>query len=70
MISIFGIIAPSVDQATDYYTTANLINIEHPCRSPGKDYCSLVLEGEVPEEELRVRRYGYAMLVPIGKSYF
>ena len=33
LISIFGLVLPSVDQGTDYNTSANLINYEHKCRS-------------------------------------
>ena len=33
LVSLFGILLPSTDQGTDYYTAANLINNEHDCRS-------------------------------------
>ena len=33
LISVFGLVLPSVDQGTDYNTSANLINYVHKCRS-------------------------------------
>ena len=33
LISVFGLVLPSVDQGTDYNTSSNLINYEHKCRS-------------------------------------
>ena len=32
LISVLGLALPSVDQGTDYKTTANLINYVHKCR--------------------------------------
>ena len=49
LVSLFGILLPSSDQGTDYYTAANLINNEQ-----GYEI-----------DQLRLRRYGYAMLAPI-----
>ena len=57
-------IVPSADQGTDYYTAATLIHFgwDHPCKS-SPDGC--FNPTEVAKEDLRVRRYGYAMLAPI-----
>ena len=33
VISVFGLVLPSVDQGTDYKTSGNLINYVHKCRS-------------------------------------
>ena len=59
MISVFGVILPSVDQGSDYYTAAKLINYE--CKTLICDQNSDMKA----EEELIMRRFGYAMLVPI-----
>ena len=68
LISVFGLVLPSVDQGTDYNTSANLINYEHKCRSTdnanecffnngtGEDipqYSNIAME----LEETRIRRY-------------
>ena len=82
LISVFGLVLPSVDQGTDYNTSANLINYVHKCRSilPSSDHNNVHecfgdwnsngTVGFIPEEvmeieETRIKRYGYAMLVPI-----
>ena len=59
MISVFGVILPSVDQGSDYYTAAKLINYE--CKTLQCAENSYVKA----EEELIMRRFGYAMLAPI-----
>ena len=61
MISVFGVILPSVDQGSDYYTIAKLIDYGFfECRSRCAEE-----PDEEDEEDSRVRRYGYAMLAPI-----
>ena len=89
LISVLGLALPSVDQGTDYKTTANLINYEHKCRSvlPSNDNFECFVSTNDPKygngspapgniyprysdedmeiEETRIKRYGYAMLVPI-----
>ena len=80
LISVFGLVLPSVDQGTDYNTSANLINYVHKCRSvlPSSDNAhecfytnynygnwSRYSDEEMEIEETRIKRYGYAMLVPI-----
>ena len=68
MLSVFGVIIPSVDQGTDHYTAATLIHFGYDfCEiNPQHDWCTKNWnpDREV-EEDLRVRRYGYAMLAPI-----
>ena len=59
MISVFGVILPSVDQGSDYYTAAKLINYE--C----KTLICVQNSDRKAEEELIMRRFGYAMLAPI-----
>lgn len=57
-----------MDQGTDYNTAATLINFvsDHYCKTSTSDYCvSPAGVAKVAEEDLRVRRYGYAMLAPI-----
>jgi hypothetical protein len=64
------VIVPSVDQGTDYYTAATLIHFG------SDDWCTPIISWDdwcaSPDEvarvamnDLRVRRYGYAMLAPI-----
>ena len=79
LISVFGLVIPSVDQGTDYKTSANLINYVHKCRSvlPSSDnahecflggpgnYYPHYSDKDMEIEETRIKRYGYAMLVPI-----
>ena len=84
LISVLGLALPSVDQGTDYKTTANLINYVHKCRlvlpsSDNADECFREIQWELGNstfypiysdenmeiEETRIKRYGYAMLVPI-----
>ena len=67
LVSLFGILLPSTDQGTDYYTAANLINGEHDCRSgTSKVYiCEDWTEEDMQMEEARARPYGYVMLAPI-----
>jgi hypothetical protein len=68
MLSVFGVIVPSVDQGTDYYTAAILIHFgfDHWCKTSTSDWCvSPAGVASVAEQDLRVRRYGYAMLAPI-----
>ena len=80
LISVLGLVLPSVDQGTDYKTSANWINKVHKCRSvlPSSDNaleCFWELgnstlypkysDDEMEIEETRIKRYGYAMLVPI-----
>ena len=57
LISICGVIIPSVDQGSDYYTAADLIHFGHDCNQVRSCWQA--------KEDLRVRRYGYAMLAPI-----
>ena len=59
MISVFGVILPSVDQGSDYYTSANLIQYE--CKTL---QCAENSDVKA-KEELIMRRFGYAMLAPI-----
>ena len=33
LVLVFGIIIPSIDQGSDYYTANHLMNYEHKCRS-------------------------------------
>jgi hypothetical protein len=66
LLSVFGVILPSVDQGTDYYTAANLIHFG----VTGLQACGLDCSWFDPDQQaelqdLRVRRYGYAMLAPI-----
>ena len=63
LVSIVGLVMPSVDQGSDYYEAGILINHEHECRH--RDCDSSLTEEEMQSEELRISRYGYAMLVPI-----
>ena len=73
-------IVPSVDQGTDYYTAATLIHFgsDHWCKLDNhtfvnstsrffrRDWCvSPAAIARLAKEDLRVRRYGYAMLAPI-----
>ena len=58
MISVFGVILPSVDQGSDYYTIAILIDYGFECHSR-------CVERDQDKEDSRVRSYGYAMLAPI-----
>ena len=59
MISVFGVILPSVDQGSDYYTIATLIDYGFECHS------RCVQRDQEDEEDSRVRSYGYAMIAPI-----
>ena len=59
MISVFGVILPSVDQGSDYYTIATLIDYGFECHSRCAE------PDQEDEEDSRVRSYGYAMLAPI-----
>ena len=59
MISVFGVILPSADQGSDYYTIATLIDYGFECHS------RCVERDQEDEEDSRVRSYGYAMLAPI-----
>ena len=68
LLSVFEVVLPSLDQGTDYYTAATLIHYgsDHWCKTSTSDYCvSPAGVARVAEEDLRVRRYGYAMLAPI-----
>jgi hypothetical protein len=68
LLSVFEVVVPSLDQGTDYYTAATLIHYgsDHWCKTSTSDYCvSPAGVARVAEEDLRVRRYGYAMLAPI-----
>ena len=68
LLSVFEVVIPSLDQGTDYYTAATLIHYgsDHWCKTSISDYCvSPAGVARVAEEDLRVRRYGYAMLAPI-----
>ena len=70
-------IVPSADQGTDYYTAATLIHFgyDHCCKSSTtnnwckgstSEYCvSPAGVATVAEHDIRVSRYGYAMLAPI-----
>ena len=66
-------IVPSVDQGTDYYTASTLIHFgyDHMCKTSQtetskSDWCVKYWSPDkLVEEDLRVRRYGYAMLAPI-----
>ena len=68
LITAFGLIIPSVDQGSDYYTAATLIRygLDHSCKSSPTG-CSDISHYGLPiaDHDLRVRRYGYAMLAPI-----
>ena len=72
-------IVPSADQGTDYYTAATLIHFgfDHWCKSSTSRelsestirWCDNLNEeaknAGIARDDLRVRRYGYAMLAPI-----
>lgn len=55
LVSLFGLILPSTDQGTNYYTAANLINHEHECRSDNPTWwCpEFGTEERMQNEELR-----------------
>ena len=67
LIILFGLILPSFDQGSDYYTSLNYINYEHMCRSvevlrenKTSGSCYVELTEHMKIEEARIRGYGFS----------